>query len=144
MDPEIISSRRLDAPRAAVFGAFTDPDVLARWWGPQGFTNRFDVFDLRPGGAWRFTMCAPDGSEHGMVKSFEEVVPLERIVVRHLEPPQHRFLMTMLFSEEAGGTRLTWQVLFEEPEEAERVRELFLQGNEQNFDRLAAELALLA
>ena len=141
MDPEIVSSRLLDAPRAAVFAAFADPEMLAEWWGPEGFTNHFDAFDLRPGGEWRFSMRAPDGSTHAMAKSFVEVVPLERIVLRHLEPPQHRFLMTMLFADEAGGTRLTWRVLFEQPEEAERVRALFLEGNEQNFDRLAARLA---
>ena len=141
MDPEIVSSRRLDAPRAAVYAAFTDPEVLAQWWGPQGFTNRFEVFELRPGGAWRFTMRAPDGSTHAMAKSFVEVVPRERIVLEHLEPPQHHFLMTMLFTDEAGGTRLTWRMLFEHPEEAEKVRALVLEGNEQNFDRLAGRLA---
>jgi len=141
MDPEIVSSRRLDAPRAAVFSAFSDPEVLAKWWGPEGFTNSFEVFDFRPGGEWRFTMRDPDGGIYPMSKSFVEIVPRERIVVQHLEPPHHRFLMTILFADEAGGTRITWRMLFELPEEAERVREIVQQANEQNLDRLAAQLA---
>jgi uncharacterized protein YndB with AHSA1/START domain len=144
VDPEIVSSRRFDAPRAAVYAAFTDPAVLARWWGPQGFTSTFELFELRPGGAWRFTMHAPDGSAYPMEKEFVEVVPLERIVVRHLNPPSHRFLQTILFADEAGGTRITWRMRFELPEEAERVRAVVVEANEQNLDRLAAQLSLPA
>lgn len=59
--PEIVATRILDAPREVVFRAFTDPDRLAHWWGPKGFTNTFHQFDPRPGGKWRFVMCGPAG-----------------------------------------------------------------------------------
>lgn len=49
-DREILTVREFDAPRERVFEAFTDPARLARWWGPKGFTNTFQEFDLRPGG----------------------------------------------------------------------------------------------
>ena len=55
---EIVTTRVVDAPRDRVFGAWANPDQLARWWGPEGFTNTFYEFDLRPGGAWRFVMRA--------------------------------------------------------------------------------------
>ncbi|MCC6698771.1 MAG: SRPBCC domain-containing protein, partial [Candidatus Hydrogenedentes bacterium] len=55
-DCEIISTRLIDAPREKVFRAWTDPEHLARWWGPNGFTNTFHAFDMKPGGAWRFVM----------------------------------------------------------------------------------------
>ena len=63
-DREIVSTRVLDAPRELVFRAFSDPDLLARWWGPEGFTNTFHEFDLRPDGAWRFVMHGPDGTDY--------------------------------------------------------------------------------
>ena len=142
-DREIVSTRAFDAPRGRVFAAFSDPAILARWWGPEGFASTFHEFDLRPGGAWRFVMHGPDGTDYPMEKHLLEVVPGERIVLRH-EDPTHGFQMTMIFAEESGQTRLTWRMRFDTAEEAERVRSFVADANEQNFDRLAAQLATLA
>lgn len=60
-DTEIVTSRQFAAAPPQVFRAFSDPAILARWWGPQGFTNTFKVFDMAPGGLWRFVMHGPDG-----------------------------------------------------------------------------------
>lgn len=139
-DPDIVSSRVFDAPRETVFRAFTDADRLARWWGPKGFTNTFHEFDPRPGGAWRFVMHGPDGTEYQMVKDFVELVPLERIAILNVDPV-HQFLMTMDFADESGGTRITWRMRFDSPDEAERVRSFVVQANEENFDRLQELLA---
>jgi uncharacterized protein YndB with AHSA1/START domain len=43
---ELVTSRVLDAPRERVFRALSDPEALARWWGPDGFTSTFDAFDF--------------------------------------------------------------------------------------------------
>lgn len=137
---EVVATRRFDRPRAVVFRAFTDPAVLARWWGPKGFTNTFQEFDPRPGGAWRFVMHGPDGTDYQNLNDFVEVVAGERIVFRHVKP-MHRFRMTMAFADEAGGTRVTWRMQFESAEAAEKVRELVVSANEENFDRLEALLA---
>ena len=91
-DGEIVSTRVFDAPREVVFRAFTDPALLARWWGPKGFTNTFHEFDPRPGGAWRFVMHGPDGTDYPMTKDFVEVVPPERIVLQHIQA-MHKFRM---------------------------------------------------
>ena len=56
---EVTATRIFDAPRALVWRAFTDPDHLKHWWGPNGFTCTFHEFDLRPGGAWHFIMHGP-------------------------------------------------------------------------------------
>ena len=61
---ELLLTRTLDAPRALVFRAWTEPEHLARWWGPQGFTTPSCTMDVRPGGAWRICMRAPDGVDH--------------------------------------------------------------------------------
>ena len=57
---EILSSRLFRYPRTLMFRAWTEPELLARWWGPKGFTNTFHQFDLRPGGTWKFTMHGPE------------------------------------------------------------------------------------
>jgi uncharacterized protein YndB with AHSA1/START domain len=136
---EIVSERLFAAPRRAVFGAFADPELLARWWGPKGFTNTFQSFDLRLGGLWRFVMHGPDGAEYPLTKEFVEVVPAERIVLRQLGG-MHGFEMAMTFADEADGTRLTWRMRFDDAEEGERVRDFVAAANEENFDRLAAVL----
>lgn len=137
---EIISTRRFTATPAALFGAFADPTQLAQWWGPRGFTNTFDVFELKAGGTWRFTMHAPDGSQYPNTKQFVEVVPNERIVFRHVDAV-HGFTMTMTFVATSDGTQVTWRMAFDRLEEAARVRSIVTEANEQNLDRLQAHLA---
>lgn len=137
---DIVSTRLFAAPRAAVYGAFTDVHRLARWWGPKGFTNTFVAFDPRTGGAWQLLMHGPDGKDYPVAKEFVEVVPGERVVLQQLGET-HRFRMTMTFADEAGGTRLTWVMRFEVPEEGEALRAFLADANEANFDRLAALLA---
>lgn len=137
-DRELASSRVLDAPRKRVFKAWTDPHHLARWWGPKGFTNTFDEFDLRPGGHWRFVMHGPDGTNYKNHSIFVEVVEPERIVFNHISGP--KFQVTVTFAEQAGKTTLTFRMLFESVAECERVKVFAVEANEQNFDRLAAQL----
>ncbi len=140
-DREIVSTRLLPAARAKVFEAFADPSQLALWWGPNGFTNTFQTFDLRTGGEWRFTMRGPDGAEYHNESEFTEIVPPARIVFVHLRP-MHRFQMTMLFAERgAGKTELTWRMLFESASDCDQFKRIIIEANEQNFDRLAAHLA---
>jgi len=139
-DREIVASRFFPARPEIVYQAFADPEILARWWGPAGFTNHFHEFDLRPGGRWHLVMRGPDGSEFGMVKQFVEVVPAARVVLRHLDPT-HGFVMGMSFQPEAEGTRLTWRMTFDSAEEHARVKDVVVAANEQNLDRLEAQLA---
>ncbi|MDQ2942689.1 MAG: SRPBCC family protein, partial [Candidatus Dormibacteraeota bacterium] len=110
-DREIISTRVFGAPRELVFKAFSDPAWLVHWWGPKGFTNTFHMFDLRPGGFWRFVMHGPDGVNYENESVFVEIVKPERIVFRHLRPI-HEFQMTITFVEQDGKTRLEWRMLF--------------------------------
>ena len=115
---EIISTRDFAAPRETLFQVFADPAELALWWGPKGFTNTITQFDFRSGGAWRFTMHGPDGTDYPNAKDFIEVEKPGRIVFQHLDP-KHRFTMTMSFEPlgNIGGTRLTWRMLFDPNEE---------------------------
>ncbi len=140
-DPrEIVTTRIFAAPREEVFAAFADPQRLAQWWGPYGFTNTIHLFDLRPGGSWRLTMHGPDGADYPNQSEFTEVVPPQRIVFQHLGPV-HPFRMTMTFTEQGRATALTWRMLHETAAEVAQLGEFLAGANEQNFDRLAAHLA---
>ena len=132
-------ARRIDAPPERVFRAFSEPAHLARWWGPSGFTSTFEAFDLRPGGAWRFVLHGPDGTDHPNDCVFIEVVVPERIVFEHLSG--HHFEMTLTFSADgAGGTLVGWRQVFDSAAERERIAAVVTTANEQNLDRLAAEV----
>jgi uncharacterized protein YndB with AHSA1/START domain len=77
----IVIERELDAPRDLVWGAWTDPDEVTRWWGPEHFTTPREKieFDLRPGGVCRLTMVGPDGEEYPNDGHFGVVEPPERL-----------------------------------------------------------------
>ena len=141
-DRRIFSTRVLDAPRERVFRAWSEPDHLARWWGPKGFRNTFEEFDMRPGGVWRFVMHGPDGVAYKNKSVFVETVKPERIVFNHVVGP--RFQITATFDEQSGKTRLTFEMLFATADECARVMGYAIEANEQNFDRLEAELARMA
>jgi len=138
-DREIVCSRVFNVPRERVFQAFADPNHLAEWWGPKDFTNAIHGFDFRPGGRWRLTMQAPNGTEFENESQFVEIVKAERIVFEHLEPVHH-FVMTMTFADHDGKTQLTWRMVFDTAEEVARIKSFILVANEQNFDRLEAQL----
>jgi uncharacterized protein YndB with AHSA1/START domain len=141
-DREVVSTRLIGAPRERVFAAYVDPEKLRRWWGPKGFTNVFHECDLRPGGDWRFTMIGPDGAEYKNHSVFAEIVPNERFVYEHRSGPVYRGDVT--FADEGGKTRLTFRMTFDSPTFLERMREVLLVANQQNFDRLETVLGLRA
>ena len=143
-DPRsIIGTRVLDAPRALVFSAWTNPKHLAQWWGPNGFTTTTHAFDFRPGGIWRFVMHGPDGRDYQNRITFDEIAPPERIVYRHdggddVEPVQ--FTQTVTF-EDIGHrqTRLIWHGTF--PSAEERARVIREYGADKGLVQTMARLA---
>ncbi len=138
-DREIVSTRVFDSPRELVWKAWTDPNHLKEWWGPNGFTNTFHEFDLRPGGAWKFTMHAPNGKDFHNESIFSEILKPERIVFQHLKP-MHQFQAIAALDNQAGKTKVTFKMLFETAEECVVVRKYVAAANEENFDRLKTEL----
>jgi uncharacterized protein YndB with AHSA1/START domain len=54
----IENERMFAADRPTLFKAFSDPDVLAKWWGPHGFTNRIEKFEFTNGGTWMIVMTS--------------------------------------------------------------------------------------
>jgi uncharacterized protein YndB with AHSA1/START domain len=139
---ELVLTRVLDAPRALVFHAWTDPEHLVRWWGPQGFTTPSCTMDVRPGGAWRICMRGRDGIDHWVQGVYREVVEPERLVTTWAweeadGSPGRQTLLTVTLEERDGGTALTLhQALFADAVDRENHRD----GWSQALDRLAADV----
>lgn len=136
---EVFHTRLIDAPRERVFRAFSDPAHLARWWGPNGFSSTFETFEFRPGGSWRLVMHGPDGTDYPNESVFREIVPSERIVLEHLGG-MHHFWMTLTFDAQGEQTLVGWRQVFDTAEHRARIAPIVERANEQNLDRLAAEV----
>jgi uncharacterized protein YndB with AHSA1/START domain len=132
-------SRLIDAPREQVFAAIADPARLARWWGPNGCTSTFEVFEFRPGGAWRFVLHGPDGTDYPNENRFTDIVAPERVVLEHLSTTHH-FLMTITLVADGARTRVGWRQIFDTAAEKQRIADFVTPANEQNLDRLTAEV----
>jgi uncharacterized protein YndB with AHSA1/START domain len=109
---EIVLTRVFDAPRELVFKAWTEPKLMAQWWGPSGFTNPVCELNLRVGGAWRIVMRTPDGMEYPCDGVYREIVEPERLVFTNIArdkdgKPVIDGLTTVTFAEHNGKTTLT-------------------------------------
>jgi uncharacterized protein YndB with AHSA1/START domain len=139
-DRELATSRIMNAPPEKVFEAVRNPTLLARWFGPAGFTNTFHTFDFRPGGNWEFIMHGPDGTDYLNKCVFAEIVAPERLVFDHVVAPIFRATLTFEPTEQAGTTRVGFRQRFESAEVCEGLKAICIPANEQNLDRLEAVL----
>lgn len=144
LDPKrtLSTQRVLPFSAEAIYGAFAQADVLASWWGPNGFTNRFEVFEFQVGGRWVFTMHGPDGRSYANTSQFLALNPGQSIVIRHDCAPL--FTLTVGLTAAPGGTLLTWDQAFDDAATADAVRAIVGDANEQNLDRLTRALATKA
>jgi uncharacterized protein YndB with AHSA1/START domain len=132
---ETVHKRTIEASREIVFNAWTTPELLAQWWGPKGFTNTFEEFDLRPGGKWRFVMHGPNGVNYPNECIFVEISFPDRIVLQHVAPV-HQFQIIADFDDLQGKTGVTFCQRFETAEKLDRIKEMVVPANEENLDRL--------
>jgi uncharacterized protein YndB with AHSA1/START domain len=143
-DREIVSERVFDAPRERVFAAFTDPELIPRWWGPRRMTTTVDEMDVRPGGRWRFVARDPDGREQGFRGIYREVTPPERLVQTFEWDgmPGHVIVDTVTFEDLGGQTKLTTTSLFHTTAERDGMLSSGMEtGLGESHDRLAELLA---
>ena len=131
------TSREIAAPPDAVFAAFSDPQRLARWWGPAGFTNTFAVCEFKTGGRWSFVMHGPNGGNYPNESVFAEVDAPRKVVVQHVSEPRYRLTITLVPSN--GGTTVSWVQTFEKADVASRIKHIVVPANEENLDRLTEE-----
>ena len=140
-DRELIITRELNAPIELVWEVWTDPEHLAKWWGPEGFTNTISKMDMKPGGEWDLVMHGPDGTDYKNKSVFREIVKYKKIVYDHVSGP--RFIATISFEERGNKTFLHWHMLFETKEQFIQTVKTFKAdiGLKQNVQKLELYLA---
>ena len=109
---QILITREFDAPRHLVYRAWTEPELVGRWWsGNRGEVTVAEV-DLRVGGTWRYVMVTDDGFEAAFRGEYREIIPNERIVATEVYEgmPEVEALNTVTFAEADGRTTITMLV----------------------------------
>jgi uncharacterized protein YndB with AHSA1/START domain len=122
-DRTLVIERIIAAPVAAVRGAWADPAMLPRWWGPDGFSCRTTRIDLRAGGEWVFDMIGPDGTvwpNHHRYTRFEPG-RIDYTLYWGEGGPKHADA-SATFVAEGAGTRVTLSMTFVTPEECAAAR----------------------
>jgi uncharacterized protein YndB with AHSA1/START domain len=132
------TSREIPATAQQVFAAFSDPERLARWWGPAGFTNTFSVCELKNGGRWSYIMHGPDGRNYPNESVFAEIESLGKVVIEHVSLPKYR--LTIVLAPSSTGTVVSWSGVFENEKFASGMKQFLVTANEQNLDRLSVEV----
>ena len=145
-DHDLVISRLLKAPRAALWRAWTEPERLKEWWCPKPWVTEVRAFELRPGGAFHTFMSGPDGGTSDNPGCFLEIVPGERIVSTSMllggwRPATPWMAMTAVigFADEAGGTRYTATAMHPDAATRDKHAEMgFFEGWNLCIDQLDA------
>ena len=148
-DTETLITREFDAPPRLVYRAWTEPELVRRWWA--GHRGRMTVteIDLRVGGTWRYAMVADGGYEVAFHGEYREIVPGEKIVTTEVfegAPPSEGgdVINVITFEEAGGGTKLDLLVRCPSQEVRDMIvdsgMESGLQEQMDLLDELAAEL----
>jgi uncharacterized protein YndB with AHSA1/START domain len=136
----IIIEREFDAPKELLFRAHTDPDLLAQWLGPRGYTMVVEQYDARDGGIWRYIHRDADGTEYGFHGVFHGTPSLDGIVqtFEYEGAPGHVSLETLLFEELPGGrTRLRNNAVYQSVADRDALIESGMEtGVNEGYERL--------
>jgi uncharacterized protein YndB with AHSA1/START domain len=145
--PPLVVERIFNAPRALVFKAWTDPEHLARWWGPKGYTNPVCELDVRPSGAILIHMRSPEGAVIPINGVFDEITVPDRLVftLRNFPDetgqPQLEINYTVSFAQDGKNTKVTLRAVITKstPAVSASLEEMEAGWN-QSLDRLTASL----
>jgi uncharacterized protein YndB with AHSA1/START domain len=148
-DDQILITREFDAPAHLVYRAWTEPELVRRWWsGRRGEMTTCEI-DLRVGGKWRYVMVANGGFEVAFHGEYREIVPGERIVTTEMyESPEAEQwdapINTITFTRADGRTRLELLTETGSKELRDMILESGMEGGMQEqmelLDELFAEL----
>jgi uncharacterized protein YndB with AHSA1/START domain len=135
-DRELLLTKMLNALIDLVWEVWTKPEHVAKWWGPNGFTNTITTMDIKPGGEWKLIMHGPDGTDYKNESIFKEIIHHEKIAYEHVSSPKYK--ATIKFEAQGEQTCLKWHVLFESNEQFIQVVKTFKadEGLKQNIEKL--------
>ena len=154
VDDDITITMIFDAPPQIVWKAWTEPEGVKRWWGPNGFTAAVSKLDFRVGGTYLYCMRSPDGQDFCSTGEYREIIKNQRIVATdnfadeegNVVPASHygmsgkwplELLVTLNFQEQNGKTRFTLQ---HEGIPAGENRDLAEEGWRESLNKLAEYL----
>jgi uncharacterized protein YndB with AHSA1/START domain len=131
--------RVFNALPEVVFGALTDPKLIARWWAPRRFTIIVDWIDVRPGGSWRFLNRDAQGNEYAFHGVYHEVSPARIVNTFEFEGMPGHVLLGIVTLEDMGGkTKLTSKSVFESVMDRDGMMQAGMaEGGPETMDRLA-------
>jgi uncharacterized protein YndB with AHSA1/START domain len=154
MDNALVIERIFDAPREKVWEAWTNPEIIKKWWGPEGFTAPSIKIDFKVGGKYIFAMHGPAGSQwdKDMYSAgvYKEIVPNEKIVTtdyfsdakgNKIKPTDYgqdpnspdEMMVTLLFEEtEEGKTKLS--VIYPKPQTKEQYQAMLKSGMKEGWE----------
>ena len=131
-------TRTFDAPRQAVFDAFTVREAVTLWMGPPGWTFAACEIDLRPGGAYRLVSRTPQGYEIDNGGTCEEVAPPERLVTVQ-DAGAGRTRHTLVHTENGDRTTMTYSVEYPTTEMRDSAAQM-QEATDAGYDKLAEYL----
>ena len=139
---QIEITRVYDAPRALVWSAWTEPEQLVQWWGPEGWSTPLETvtMDVRPGGDFRLTSVSGEGAEMPVVGVYREVVEQERLVLDEpAEGSWHEGAESAVTFTDLGDGR-TEVVIRATIQTTDEMRQSAERGMRATFDRLGEHL----
>jgi uncharacterized protein YndB with AHSA1/START domain len=142
-DRELLVSKTINAPIDLVWEVWTNPEHIANWWGPEGFSSTITTMDITPGGEWNLVMHGPDGTDYKNKSIFKEIIFQKKIIYQHVSAP--KFIATIEFEEKGESTFLNWHMLFENHDQFIQVVKTFKadEGLKQNIKKLGDYLSAL-
>lgn len=120
---EVSINRVFDAPVELVWRAFTESDLIIKWWGPAGFTNTLKAMEVVEGGIWEFVMHGPDGTDFENKYIYEEVEPFKKLVMKEIS--EANFSVVVEFESMDNKTQMLWKTV--------GVTEEFIQNAVKNY-----------
>ena len=107
--PSLTLKRRLNAPPEKVYAAWTDPEKIARWMGPEQVVGCRAEIDLRVGGRYRMVMRTSGGEEHDVGGVYREIEPNRKVTFTWAwkSTPERESLVTVTLRPDGDGTLLT-------------------------------------
>lgn len=139
---ELITIHTFNTRVSTLWKVWTTPELIANWWGPNGFTSTIHKMEVQENGEWNLTMHGPDGTNYPNRSIYKEIVPLNKIVFEHFNP---HFITTVGFEDKGATTQLKWTMLFDSAEMFDIIVKAHKadEGQKQNIERLERYLAAL-